>query len=166
MSHSIGTTCVCEATNGNVITVSPTDKIEIVARLFDEQEINAAPVVDGFGKCIGVITSHDVVRFEADRNVVEQQCKGGFAFDLKDRDGSTRGLVGRPFDEVAYHMSRDFESIGGLEPLSRAARLMCNKHLHHVITLDDAGRPLGILSSLDILGQILGVPVLRTKRAK
>ena len=162
MVHSIGTIPVRDAMQTTLITVSPTKKIDLVAKLFDKEDINAAPVVDGLGKCVGVITSHDLVQYESIRIEVEQSSKHGLAFDFGYYDdGSAIGLVGRPFDEVAYHMSTKIETIGTNEPLSRGGRLMCQKHIHHLKALDDGDRPIGILSSLDIIGQALGEPVSR-----
>ena len=157
----------CEAVSTRVITVSPTTRLDEVARLFEEHDINAAPVVDGFGKCVGVITSHDLVEYEAHRIQTENECKHGIAFNMaRYGDGDSQGLVGQPYDEVACHMSHNFHEISGQNLMSEAGRIMCQNHVHHLVMLDSAGRPIGILSSLDIIGRILGEPVARIDRSK
>lgn len=162
MSPSIGTTMVGEVVNRNIFTVNPTDKIESVAKLFGEHDVNAAPVVDGLEKCIGIITSYDLVEYEAVRRDMESEFQHGFAFDLaRYGDGESYGISGQAFDEVAYHMSTSLESIELSAPLSRAARIMCQKHIHHLVVLSEHDRLVGILSTLDILGNILGEPIVR-----
>jgi len=157
---------VCEAVSTSVISVTPGTKLDDVARLFEEHDINAAPVVDGLGKCVGIITSHNVVEYEAHRIQVETESKHGWAFNMaRYGDGESQGLIGQPYDEVAYHMSTDFDEIGGQNPMREAGKLMCHKHVHHLVMLDSAGCPIGILSSLDILGRIFGEPVSRLKRS-
>ena len=71
MQEQISKLPVCEAVSTSVITVTPTTKLDEVARSFEEHDINAAPVVDGLGKCVGVITSHDLVAYEAHRIEIE-----------------------------------------------------------------------------------------------
>ena len=157
MTRSIGTALVSEVARTQVITVEPTTKLDKVAVLFEENDINAAPVVDGLGKCIGIITSRDLVRFEAIRSSLESQFRHGIAFDVDQNDlNSAIGIFGRPFDEVAYHMSSDIITIDDNSTLSRASRIMCRNHIHHLLVLDAAERPIGILSSLDILGEVVG----------
>ncbi len=166
MSKLIEQSKVGDVAKSELISVKPSTKIELVAKLFDKHDINAAPVVDGMGKCVGVITSHILVQYEANRTEFEEQSLSGIAFDLAPgADGQPARLVGRPFDEVAYHMSSDFDTIKSDARLSEAGRLMCQKHLHHLITVDDAGRPHGMLSALDIIGELLGEPVQRLDRA-
>ncbi len=156
-----------KTTRPELIMVKPTTKIDAVAKLFDEHGVNAAPVVDGVEKCVGVITSHDLVQYEANRIEFENQNPTGIAFKLSPRETNQPScLVGQPFNEVAYHMSTDFGTIKEDSLPAEAGRLMCQKHLHHLITLDASGRPISIISSLDVIGELLGEQVQRLDRVK
>jgi len=160
MAPSIGTTPVSKVAIKQLVTVGPTDKLEAIASLFESKQISAAPVVDGMEKCVGIITSSDVVRYESLRNTLNEQFPQGLAFDMTEPAGDQPlEFQDRPFDEAAYHMSQEFATIDAAAPLSRAARQMCRQRIHHLVLLDTAGRPQGILSALDILAEQLGEPV-------
>lgn len=162
MSASIGTTRVEDIMMTNVVTVSGIDKMEDVAEVFETQDINAAPVVDPDGKCIGIITSHDLVEYEATRVEMANELRHGYQYDLaKYGDGSSPKVPGKQFNEVNFHMTRTVQTVDRHHPLSRVVRVMCSRHIHHAIVLDEETKPIGIVSSLDILGHILGVPVWR-----
>ncbi len=162
MSHSIGTTTVEAIMVTVVLTVNERGKMEDVAKLFDERDINAAPVVDNHGVCVGVISSRDLVRYESVRSGIEHELARGSGYDQSHYgDGSQPNWPGCFFEEVGFHMSTNLETAETTFPVSRAARTMCQKHMHHIIVLDSAKHPIGIISSLDILGHIVGEPVSR-----
>ena len=167
MSQSIGTTRVDEIMISDVVTVRVNDKIEDVAQVFYENDINAAPVVDQEGRCVGIITSHDVVEYETSRIEVNQEIQHGYYFNLA-HYGETDPprMSGVYYDEAGCHMSRTLITVSPDDPLSKVAQLMCGEHIHHMIVLDGNQQVVGLLSSLDILGQIMGVPVCRKPKLK
>ena len=157
MSRSIGTTPVKDVMTKSVITVRPKDKIDTVAKLFKGHNVNAAPVVNDADVCVGIITSHDLVEYESIRIEAENYAQRGHGFDMAHYgDARQRLAVQHPIDEVALQMSTNVETTELDSPLSQAARTMCQKHIHHLVVLDGDKRLVGILSSLDILGHILG----------
>lgn len=167
MSSSIGTTPVEEVMNTVVFTVGPKDKLEAVAKLFKQHDVNAAPVVNDSDVCIGIITSHDLVEYESTRIEMENHLKRGQGFDLAHYGGGQSSQrLRRPIDEVAIQMTTKVQTTELHSPLSRAARMMCQQHIHHLVVLDEARHPVGILSSLDILGHLLGEPVTRKDRTQ
>ncbi|OYV80609.1 MAG: hypothetical protein B7Z73_18960, partial [Planctomycetia bacterium 21-64-5] len=58
-------------------------------------------------------------------------------------------------DLVASHMSALVQTVAIDQPLTAAARLMCQNHIHRLIALDDQGRPAGVLTSLDIVAALI-----------
>lgn len=148
--------------NSTVVTVKPKDKLSDVAKLFDQHDVNAAPVVDDSNVCIGIITSHDLVEYESSRIEMENHLERGLGFDLAHYgEGKPSQRLRIPIDQVGMHMTSNVETADRNTPLSRAAKTMCQKHIHHLVILDDKKHPVGILSALDILGEILGEPVVR-----
>ena len=143
---------VGEIATTSVITVRTRDKLSDVARLFESNDINAAPVVDTDGGCVGIITSHDIVEYESTREEMENQFRHGANFDLAHYGtGIPFSLPGKPFDEVAFHMTSNIGTIDREKSLADAARVMCDQHLHHLVILDSEQRPAGIISTLDVL---------------
>jgi CBS domain-containing protein len=45
--------------------------------------------------------------------------------------------------------------------LEEAARLMLDRHVHRVVAIDDVGRPVGVLSSMDFVALYAEKPTPR-----
>ena len=167
MNTSIGTTRVDEAMSTVLFTVGPKEKITAVATMFEKHDVNAAPVVNDQNVCIGIITSHDLVEYESTRIKLMDHLDRGMGFDLGHYgDGQSYPKLRVPIDEVGIQMTTKVASVESHNTLSMAARKMCENHIHHLIILDDERHPVGILSSLDILGHVVGEPVVRHDRTK
>lgn len=145
-----------------IVTVIETDKMEKVSGIFQHHDINAAPVVDQDGRCVGIISSHDIVEYEARRKEMSRMLADkprlglGVCWDV----GMYR-LPGFLFDEVGFHMSKLHEQIKADDCLDQVARRMCRKHIHHVVVLDVHQKPIGLLSTLDLLGLLIDETVCR-----
>ena len=128
-----------------------------MAKLFQQNSIDAAPVVDETGKCLGILTNSDLVRFQSELPEMDSHIDGGMSFETQRRqsDGSLE-LVQHPFDEVQRHMTRCLQTIDQAGTLRLASKIMREQRIHHLIVLDDSQRPTGILSSLDILTKLDG----------
>lgn len=162
---SIGTTCVSEIMSTHLVTVQESDSMEHVANVFKEHDINAAPVVDQNQKCVGIITSTDLVDYESVRKAMHSEMKYGSVYDVAHyRSGEEARAMGAQFDDVGFHMTTQLQTVSLETPLSKVASDMCTYHRHHVLVLDDSEKPLGIVSSLDILGFMIGVPVCRSTK--
>ena len=145
-----------------LFTVRPTEKIAGVAQSFEEHDVHAAPVVNEDQVCIGVITSHDLVEYESSRSELSQYLDHGETFDMAHYGDSRSVPVLRvPIDEVGVQMTTQFESASPDMSLADAARLMCQRHLHHLVILDQGRHPIGMVSALDILGFLTDTPVVR-----
>lgn len=167
MNLSMGTTRVDEVMTEVVFTIGPREKMVAAATLFEKNDVNAAPVVDPNGVCIGILTSHDVVEYESVRIKVMDHLDQGLGFDLGHYgDGQSVLLSRLPIDEVGIQMTTKVSTVEPHTPLSQAARTMCAQHIHHLVILDEGKRPVGILSSLDILSHLTGEPLIRHGRSQ
>jgi CBS domain-containing protein len=139
------------------VTVTPTQKLDEVARLFQAHRFHSVPVVDSTEKCIGIITSHDLVRYQSELSGVDSKLHHGMTFEMEKStvDGEAH-LVSHPFDEVQRHMTSEIQSVATSLSLAAAAKIMCHQKIHHLIVLDESQRPIGMLSSLDILDRFQG----------
>lgn len=160
MNTSLGTTPAKELMITSIVTVSDEDKISDVAKVFEVSDINSAPVLNKQGECVGIITSHDLVEYEAVRKEVCKEMDHGILFDqARYGDRNAARIPGRRFDEAGFHMSRILKTADPDDPLSRVARTMCQQHVHHILIMDQEKKLLGMLSSLDLLGFLLNEPV-------
>jgi CBS domain-containing protein len=149
----------------DIVTVAETDTMEEVSKLFEQQDVNAAPVVDQDHNCVGIITSHDIVEYEAQRQSMATAMGGASGIGLGNFwDKDKFRLSGFLFGEVGFHMSKLQEQVGMDDCLDTVARSMCKRHIHHIVVLDAFQKPIGLLSSLDLLGILIDQPVCRSLR--
>jgi CBS domain-containing membrane protein len=153
---------VTEVMSTVVVTVQERDQMEAAARLMADHDINAVPVVNQTGQCVGILTTRDVMQYERLRREVQRSPNSTLCLDSN--QGASFHWPGRQFDEVRFHATRDLETATVNEPVSRIALTMCRRHVHHVVVVNSEQRPIGILSSLDLLGHLTGEPVSRRAR--
>jgi CBS domain-containing protein len=125
------------------------------ARVLSRARITGAPVVDAAGRCVGVLSSTDFVR------VAE---RGGEAYTVHctrplgvDSNWQVVDLEFLPNDEVGWHMTKDPVTATATARVTEIAYLMRRAHIHRVVILDEERRPVGIVSSSDILGAVASV---------
>ena len=108
----------------------------------------AAPVVDGSGKCIGILTSSDIDRYhellarfaEGDESVVSEMFE-------TDKYGHTR-VPNESFNQVERHMTKEVVSIRNSQSTTDAIELFESKpDIHHLVVLDDDHHCVGIVDS-------------------
>jgi len=119
-----------------VVSIPQTLSIQATAHRLAEAGISGAPVVDEAGRCVGVVSASDLVRF-LDR--------GPPGISRPDP------LLEAPAAAVARYMTTDVVTASPDTPLGELARAMLDAHIHRVLITDADGLPLGVVSSTDIL---------------
>jgi predicted transcriptional regulator len=157
MKTELQSVYVADLMHRRPLTVGVKDQLSDVAKRFQHHQINSAPVVDEEGVCVGFISSIDLVRFEAMRKLLEDHWQRGDRFDVARYDNEAQVDELR-FDQVGSQMTKQFRSIAAGMSLVDAISVMCQEHLHHLLILDDSGKPYGILSTMDILQFLIERP--------
>ncbi|HVU02836.1 MAG TPA: CBS domain-containing protein [Polyangiaceae bacterium] len=106
----------------DVVCVSGDLPAERLEQLFIDRGISGAPVTDGAGRPIGVVTKTDLVAWKH---------------------------TGKK--TVADLMTPRSFSVGTNEPLARAAGLMAYEGMHRVTVVAEDGRVVGVVTALDVL---------------
>jgi CBS domain-containing protein len=167
------------------------------ARLLLRHHISGAPVMDGGGVCVGVLTTTDFMRFTAslvegsrpDSPVLPITCSfqarrrrpdgtevticalppGVCSLQVKPSGPEDQGPVlcnqphcvlvdwqivdveRLPTDEVRRFMNPNPVTARRETPISVLARRMIDAHLHRIIVVDEDEKPIGVVSSSDLL---------------
>lgn len=108
----------------------PGQTLEDAARLFTNEGVSGAPVVGDDGHLVGVL------------------CKT----DLLEQSPFIRHA---PRAHVSDAMTRAVITVRGNDLGMSAVRLMASHEIHRVIVVDDSDRPIGIVTTLDVLGAIV-----------
>jgi predicted transcriptional regulator len=144
---------VSDAMTHGLITINANSTMSETADTLCEHRITGAPVVDTRGKCIGVISGSDFIHSKAEELAASDRCQ----FLL---EGSPYGAFYSEdvkHDLVRNHMTPTVQKIGESTALLQAARRMCEEHVHRLIVVDELSRPVGILTSLDLVASLTGV---------
>ncbi len=160
--------------------------------------VSGAPVVDEDGRCVGVLSAADFLRW-AEHNGPPHGSGESIRTCLYQKDahraGGEQGVLctlpegncplqaadftdqgderlfcllphcilldwqqvvegNGPGNQVEKFMTQDVVTVEPAVPLARVARMMVDAHIHRVVVVDEQGRPVGIVSSTDVLAVV------------
>jgi CBS domain-containing protein len=121
-----------------VVTVQEDDTVEDLVMVFVGEHIHGAPVVDGEGKLVGIVTQQDLF--------FGSMTKGTKAFDTADGTLRNRLLVRDIMTAPVVSVNEDTE-------VDAVCQLMHKLRIHRLPVVRD-GEVTGIVSSLDVCGAI------------
>ena len=134
------------------VCVEANTGIRELARLFEEHQISGAPVVDQAGKVIGVVSRTDLIR----------RCSEGigdappaYLFEIvsaRSPAGASDDLIPTTLVCVQDIMTEDVFAVDDTMYVTDLAEQMHKRRMHRAIVVDQARFPLGIVTSLDIVG--------------
>jgi CBS domain-containing protein len=123
--------------------VSESADLASVLSLLVGSRIGAAPVVNGSGRAVGIVTERDLVRWQDEHRAAAERCVDG-PTAIEDGD--------RGSPNVRQVMSHVVFEVHAEADISRAAAVMAYEGVHHVVVTSLDGHALGVVSSLDIAG--------------
>ncbi len=138
-----------------VLTIPVGMSLRTAAHLLAQLRVSGAPVVNDRGACVGVISATDFLRR------ADGERKGRLLVARPDcvcADWQLVEIETLPAEDVASHMTTDPVTVAPETPIQHLARAMVDAHIHRVIVTDAARRPIGVVSSTDVL-----VAVARTE---
>lgn len=153
---SLKTMKVGQLMNRRVTTVRASDDMAHAASVLEEFDVGGVPVVDEAGRCVGVLSAADFVDRECEhtaegetgtpeRHVLVQSAETGLTIEA------------RCDDRVSSHMNPVVQTVDAEQSLYEAGLVMCGEHIHRLVVLDGAARPIGVVSALDLVAAALAV---------
>jgi len=134
--------------------IAPELSIAELVKVFLEEGISAAPVVDRHGRAVGIVSKTDVLRFCAEEGSEPHPELATDADRSLDVGVDIRIDINRTRDgEIAVRdiMTHVVFTLHAEASVSRAAALMAFEGVHRLVVVDADGCAVGIVSSLDIL---------------
>ncbi|HTR50375.1 MAG TPA: CBS domain-containing protein [Kofleriaceae bacterium] len=146
----------------DVMTVSPETSILDIHRMFVEEEIHGAPVVDDTGRVRGVVSTLDLLRVVSEEAEPNEHWLPYFRSDsLAVPDQFPERLNTLTAADI---MTRELVTVGPNLPIADVARTMREQHVHRVLVIEDH-ELLGVITTFDLLGAFIGgEAVPRAKR--
>lgn len=157
--------------SADVVLLPAEMSLQGAARLLYRMQISGAPVVDDRGHIVGILSTTDFMhRLEAGtRPAAAAHSSDPICCPWEICDQDTEAA---PRDIVRDFMTRDVVTVPRDMPLPDLARTMLEAHIHRLVVVDNDERPLGIVSTTDILaalaraaGIALNQPVAVTARS-
>ena len=132
----------------DIVTVHPQERVSDALRLMTENRVPVLPVVDRDDRCVGVISQSDLVQLTRDADD-DRDANSDTPFGLMPGRGDWDSVMDERLDGV---MSDEVVTVssGDLIVPVIVDRLIAQR-IHHVPVVDDDGRLLGIVSTVDIL---------------
>jgi CBS domain-containing protein len=127
-------------------------RVERAAHLLLKRRLRAAPVTDSSGRCVGLLSAVDILRWNLDErpsgpNSIARTACVWCDWQVVDVKSTERN------DVVRYTM-RDPLLITPDMRLMEIAKILLQGDRGPVVVVDDERRPLGVLSSKDILAAL------------
>lgn len=141
-----------ELMSTDVITIPRRMSLRAAAHRLAEAGVSGAPVTDESGRCVGVLSKTDLVRF-LDRG--PRACRHAEPDEMC-AEWQLCDVECLPAEDVEHYMTTRVVTAG---PEARAvdlARKMHREHIHRVLITDARQRVIGVVSSMDILAAIAG----------
>jgi CBS-domain-containing membrane protein len=154
-SERLASLRVADVMARKVVSLHADDSVIQAARDFVQQELSAAPVVDADGQCVGMVTLGDLLnRVVAISPASARSASAGDVIAWPSADEST--LAARLEERKVYEvMNHGVQTVAPEAPVLVAARMMCVQHVHRLVVLDHEGRPIGMVSSIDIVATLV-----------
>jgi CBS domain-containing protein len=142
-----------------VVTVGTNDPIASVFRLFTDEEISGAPVVDEYGRVVGVVSIRDLLRSNSEEQENTQTDLDYFREGLA--YAKSEGMVAdHDFEERLSHrmvsdvMTEDVIAVRRQTPISDVVKTILENRIHRVLVVDQGknGNVLaGLISLFDLV---------------
>jgi CBS domain-containing protein len=140
----------------DVVTVSPDNTLREALFLMTENHVTGLPVMDELHRCIGLITSSDILNYERDNDGESDGDRVAEIYDAETQQWeavplSAFGLEKFGDVQVGEVMTRDLIWVDRDTPLKEVAKRMMDECVHRVLVMDVASRLYGILSAYDFV---------------
>lgn len=132
------------------VCVEPSTTVRELARVFEENEISGAPVVDRQGRVIGIVSKTDLIRRCSEGTL---EVPPAYLFEVLAEQGAEDDeVVPEQLVCVEDFMTSDPVTVAPDTPAGEIARLMSEGRIHRVVVVDESRFPVGIVTSLDMVG--------------
>lgn len=140
----------------DIVTVAPDDTLKDALALMVENHITGVPVMDDECRCIGLITSSDILSYAEEKSEDSAMGSSTQYYDPETQQWGTMLLASYGMDEfgdvpVSEVMSRDLVWVERDTPLQDVARRMMSEHIHRVLVMDKNSNLYGIISAYDFV---------------
>ena len=138
----------------NVIAVTKETEVRELARILADNRISGAPVVDGQGKVIGVVTESDLIFQNKKVHIPTVVTILDAFFFLENPDRMEQEIKKMAGTKVEDIYTNGTVSVQQDTPLDEVATLMAEKKVHTLPVLNENEELVGVIGKSDIIRMI------------
>ena len=142
----------------DIVTIKRHNTLTDAMDLLTENHVTGLPVMDEHSRCIGLISSTDILTFEQEHSeeVAEGNAEVAQYYDPETLQWENIRLSAFALEEfgdvrVEEVMARELIAVQRETPLKEVAQTMCKAGVHRVLVLDDNQMLYGIISGSDFV---------------
>jgi CBS domain-containing protein len=137
------------------VTVRPEDDVKTVVRLLKEHDLRGLPVVNEYGRCVGIVTEADLVIADeqGDLHIPHYlELFGGVVFlePLRRYEGRLKKAFASTVSDL---MTPDPVTIAPTASVKEAARVITERH-HDRLPVVEHGQLVGLVTRVDVLAAL------------
>ena len=149
-SQDLTRLCADDVMQRKLVAIDASASLEDAERMLTEAQISGAPVLDGAGKVLGVLSIRDLLRRRAEDGELPDDADAS-VFDAAVDEGEAVAFERPPAGACAADvMTADVVHVPPSMPLPLVAARMVETRVHRVLVIDRE-RLVGIVSSMDVL---------------
>ena len=135
----------------DIVTIPRHLSVRGAAHRLAQSHVGGAPVIDETGRCVGVLSTTDLVRW-MDRG--DSPYRSPLAREEFHTPWQMADIERLPQEEVGRLMTTDLVSVTPQTRIGQLARQMLDAHIHRLFVLDERGRPAGVIAATDLLAAV------------
>jgi CBS domain-containing protein len=135
-----------------VMTIPQETPLREAARLLSGYHISGAPVVDDSGRCLGVLSSSDFVSWAGEQVQAATEERKVTCFIAP--WGEMINIEECADNEIRRYMTPRPITVPRRALIGEVAQQMVDAHVHRILVVVEEDRPLGVVTSTDILAAV------------
>jgi CBS-domain-containing membrane protein len=137
--------------SSDLVLIPQEMSLQGAAHMLARAQVSGAPVVDEWGRCVGVLSTTDFMRWAETGPPGKEELlpEPEFCSDWQVLDLETL-----PKESVRQFMTSDPVTVSPTVPIQELSRIMLDAHIHRVVVVDSQHRPIGVISSTDVLAAV------------
>ena len=139
----------------DVVTVKKETSIRELAEMFTVRKISSAPVVDGEGDLIGIVTETDLVEQDKNLHIPTVISLFDWVIYLESGKKFEKELNKMTGQNVGDIYTTEVETVAPTTPISEVADIMSTKKVH-AIPVVEGRKVVGIIARIDLIRTMVG----------
>ena len=140
----------------DLVTISPSESLREAMAMMIDSHVSGLPVVDGGGRCVGVLSVTDILGREYEQTEMADEFEEvGTYYDPEEQRWENMRFFGSvdelPELTVRDVMSSDIVSVPSDACLRDVAELMAGRGVHRVLVLDEMRLVHGLIAAMDLV---------------